>query len=117
MSWWVKLVSEKDNRPVSVPRFEDGGTYPLGGTTDADLNITYNYSPLYHTFLDKEEGLRWLHGKSGKDGAPRLEAAVRELGIDGDEDYWKPTRGNAGRALIQLLLWAEKHPDAIFRVD
>ena len=28
--------------------FEDGGTYALGGTTDCELNVTYNYSDKFN---------------------------------------------------------------------
>lgn len=99
---------------VKVPRFTDGGTYPVGGTTEAELNITYNYGKYY--WLCFEGGLRWLHGKQAGVTIERLERAVRLLGTTQDFDYWKPTPGNCGHALNILLGWARLHPNAVWEV-
>lgn len=114
MSWWVSL--ERDGKPVSVPRFVDGGTFKVAGSDTAELDITYNYSDHYREHLDSEEGLRWLDGKRADDCILRLLTAARALGTDTDPDYWKATPGNAGYALALLLGWAALHPDAVFRV-
>lgn len=115
MSWDVSLI--KNGKPTKVERFTEGGTYPIGGTTDAELNITYNYSELCYRYLDKEQGLKWLHERLAKNCIEKLENAVKELGIKQDKDYWKPTEGNAGHALNILLGWARKHPEAKFKVE
>lgn len=106
-----------DKQPATVEHFQEGGTQVMGGTDDAELNITYNYSWFYYRYLDKEEGLRWLYGKKAKDCVERLEAAVSELGTDQHDDYWADTPGNAGYALNILLQWAKQHPEAIFDGD
>lgn len=103
--------------PVKVKHFAEGGTQVMGGTDDAELNITYNYSWFYYQCLDKENGLRWLYGKSGKEAEPRLSAAVEILGTRQNSDYWADTPGNAGHALNILLEWARQYPDAIFNGD
>lgn len=36
---------------------------------------------------------------------------------DVDTDYWKPTEGNAKRALLQLLAMAKIRPDGIWDGD
>jgi len=82
------------------------------GSGEAVLNITYNYNNLYKTWLDKDEGIRWLHGKKAGSTIERLEMGVTILGTERDSDYWKATPGNAGYALSILLDWAKKHPDA-----
>jgi hypothetical protein len=88
----------------------------LGGTNRAELNVTYNYSPFYHEYLDKKEGLEFLDGKKAEECIPRLEKAVSILGVETDtDDYWKATKGNA--ALAILLSWAKQHPNAIFKVS
>jgi len=114
MSWWVHLVNK--NKPVIVPNHEFGGTHVLGGTTNAELNITYNYSPFYYQHIDKELGLQWLEGKKAKDCLSRLKGAVEALGIEQSKDYWKATAGNAGFALLILASWAVENPDAVFMV-
>lgn len=143
MSWWVSLLDHTKDPWCSygmgdkfVPQYdgdevcpspcypavrvrehEEGGTYVLGGSAVAELNITYNYSSLYYETLDKENGLRALHNQSGADWIERLEAAVKTLGTERDNDYWKATAGNAGAALARLLAWTKAHPEGIWRVS
>lgn len=106
-----------NGKPVQVERHQEGGTYVLGGTTAAKLNITYNYSWFFYRFLDEEDGIRWLYGKQAKDTVERLESAIKELGAVKYSDYWAPTPGNAGYALSILLKWAKQHPDAVWEGD
>jgi len=98
--------------PAQVSNHEEGGTFALGGTTDAWLNVTYNYSKFYYEHLDREQGIRWLYGKKAKDTRDRLQNAVEALGTDRGSNYWKATPGNAGYALAILLSWAMQHPEA-----
>jgi len=141
MSYDIYLETEDGEICVSSQRIQEGGTQVMGGTKECHLNITYNYSTLYRLTLDKEKGLRWLHGKTGRDTIGRLENAVELLGTNqyertvdncdrcgfhtgiGDgladpyskenrrHDYWAPTAGNAGYALNILLGWAKENPD------
>jgi len=115
MSWDVDL--EKNGKSVDVARHTEGGTYVLGGSIRAELNISYNYSPFYYKHLDNEDGLRWLHGKKAVECISRLKSAILKLGITRDSDYWKATHGNAGAALNLLLKWAESNPEAKFRIN
>ncbi|MBL7169522.1 MAG: hypothetical protein ISS48_00710 [Candidatus Aenigmarchaeota archaeon] len=116
MSFDVKLLDKK-GKICQVEKHTEGGTYVLGGTIDASLNITYNYSKLYSKYLDEKQGLRFLDGKKAKDVIERLRETVFILGIVRDRDYWKPTPGNAGYALVILLKWAKQHPEAMFKVS
>ena len=117
MSYDIELVDPETRLPVSVPRFAEGGTQAIGGSDEAHLNITYNYAPLFYSALDADDGIRWLYGKTGKRCAVHLRRAVDKLGTARDEDYWRPTRGNAGYALSILLEWAKQHPGAVFQGD
>lgn len=119
MSWWATL--EKDGKPVEVDRHEEGGTFALGGTPEAELNVTYNYGGHFREAWPEEiDGSgalrRMLDGRTGEETAPLLAAAVERLGTKRHSDYWEPTPGNAGRALDTLWRWAEEHPDATWRV-
>lgn len=116
MSWWVSLV-DADGKLVQVENFSEGGTYAIGGSTEADLNITYNYSPFYYEYLSKRKGLRWLHGKKAKKTITKLAAAVQLLGTERAADYWWKTKGNTGYALSILLRWAKANPEAIWNVN
>lgn len=115
MSYTVKLC--KDGEIVRVPPHQEGGTTIVGGSDLACMDITYNYSWFYYRFLDKDKGLRVIYGKTGEECVPMLEAAVKELGFQQYDNYWAPTPGNAGYALLILSNWARQHPTAVFCGD
>lgn len=116
MSFWVSLSDENDDL-VFVDLHAEGGTYAIGGTDQADINVTYNYAKFYFKHLDEEKGLRWLHEKQAKDTLERLEKAVEILGTKQETDYWAATEGNAGHALNVLVGWAKQHPEGVWRVS
>lgn len=93
-----------------------GGTYQIGGCPEASLNITYNYSRHYYRLMG-EKGIRTLYGMSGAESLPLLQTAIDRLDDDIDDDYWKPTEGNAKRALVQLKALAQMRPDGIWSGD
>jgi hypothetical protein len=121
----------------SEPHHMRGGTYSVGGTTEARLNITYNYFPQFaRAFPDLAKprklapawmcddfvgrpirGIRTIYGLTGAESMPLLAAAIAALGDDVDPDYWKPTDGNAKRALVQLRALAMMRPDGIWDGD
>lgn len=111
MSWWVYLCEHPGDpgSAVTVPEFQEGGTQVLGGSTVAELNVTYNYGKY---FRFKEE----LHGKQAKDVVLTLSRTILRLGTKRDNDYWKSTEGNVGYTCSILLDWASKYPDAWFEV-
>lgn len=108
MSYWVYL--NDDRGTVEVEPHEEGGTYVLGGTPRAELNVTYNYSR--HFSVKKE-----LDGKTAGETIPILVDAVRRLGVERDPNYWNPTEGNVGYMASILLCWALQHPDAVWSVS
>jgi hypothetical protein len=81
MSYWVYLRNKNDEE-VKVKKHQEGGTYALGGVDTAELNITYNYGKYYRKHLSPRLGLRWLNNKLARVVIKKLEAAVKELGID-----------------------------------
>ncbi len=107
MSYWVYL--EKDGETVGVNKHADGGTFVLGGTDKAQLNVTYNYSKHY--------SVRNLDGKKAIETIDELKDKVNEFGTKRDSDYWASTKGNVGYALNILLGWAKQHPEAVWRVS
>jgi hypothetical protein len=108
MSWWVYL-EDKDGKPVEVSAHSEGGTYAVGGISEAELNVTYNYG--------KHFAFKTLNGKAASETVEGLTALVAKLGTDRDEDYWNPTPGNVGHAASILLAWAKQHPAAKWRVS
>lgn len=94
-----------------------GGTYALGGTREATLNITYNYSTHFRRVIAEDVGIRRLYGLTGAQSIPILESAIMKLKDDVDNDYWRATEGNARQALIGLLVFAKARPDGVWSGD
>lgn len=118
MSYDISLVDPVSKKVLELdsPHHMRGGTYAVGGTTEASLNVTYNYSKHFYRVMG-EGGIRSLYGKSAVDSIPILERAITQLGDDVSVDYWEPTEGNAKRSLIQLLTLAKMRPDGMWDGD
>lgn len=118
MSYDIYLVDENND----VIEFDDvhhisGGTRAIGGTTEAWLNVTWNYGKHFARVLG-ENGIRTIYGMKGKDAEPILRnAALMLLDDFDDKDYWNPTEGNAKRALLNLADLAALAPDGTFTGD
>jgi hypothetical protein len=84
VSYDIRLTEPDTGDTICFDEAHDhkGGTYAMGGTNEAWLNITYNYSPFYRQHVDNEQGIRWLYGKTGAEVLPRLRAAVAKLGTE-----------------------------------
>ena len=128
----------KETVHFDTPHQMTGGTYAYGGTTEAWLNITYNYSRWYYKdgVFSKNgmdgEGIRTIYGLSGAESIPIIEHAIKTLESmtedltekeiqehkDGSAGgYWTPTRANAIKPLYQLLEMAKIRPDAVWDGD
>jgi hypothetical protein len=137
MSYDISLVDPVtgDTLELDAPHHMRGGTYQVGGTTRAHLNVTYNYYRHFHRVFDvlvkpREKapewlrddgapvsGVRTLYGLTGAESLPVLDKAIAALGDDVNRDYWKPTEGNAKRALVQLRALAAMRPDGLWSGD
>ena len=84
------------------PHNISGGTYQVGGTTELWIHITYNYAKHFQNTLGKR-GIRTIYGMTGEESIPVLQAATDKLKDDVHEDYWKPTEGNAKKALLDCI--------------
>lgn len=115
-----------------------GGTYAIGGTREAWLNVTWNYADWYYMDgvfqpIDGEShGIRTIYGMTGAESIPVLKSAIhvletcnkdisdeerKECEEQGISGYWMPTRENAIRPLYQLLAFAQMRPDGVFDGD
>ena len=100
-----------------------GGTYCVGGTREAWLNITYNYGKHYYRVVgeitgdEDNRGIRHIYGMSGAESMPFLEKMIERLGNEKSDDYWEPTEGNAKAALYKLHALASLRPDGIWGGD
>lgn len=119
MSYDLRLVDPvtKEGLHVDKPHQMAGGTHAIGGTTELWLNITYNYGEIFRRVFNREKGIRALYGMTGAQSIPLLEAGMRALKDDVDDDYWKATEGNAKQALAGLLAIAQMRPDGVWDGD
>lgn len=118
MSYDIYLIDPETKKVLHSDRVHEikGGTYASDGTTELFLNITYNYSPFFYKTLG-EKGIRTIYGMTGRQSIPILQSAVDQLQNDNEGDYWKPTEGNARRALLDLIKLANMRPDGIWEGD
>ena len=114
MSHDIRMVNSMTERTVlQVEKFEEGGTHVLGGSTDADLNYTYNYGEVWEFIGWRPDDLQGLRGDVC---TPKLRELVRRYADvkPYQRDYWAPTLGNGMLVVRRLLAWAEQHPDGYF---
>ena len=104
MSYDIR-IKRKDGTVVELRERHTiiGGTYALGGTTEAWLNVTYNYGRIFRRLLG-EEGIRVIYGMNIKDARSILANAAASLGnAEPDADYWKACDGNVRKAILSLI--------------
>jgi hypothetical protein len=118
MSYDIELTDSVTGEVLQTEEkhFIAGGTHVVGGTRDLWVNITYNYSQIFHDTLG-EDGIRTIYNKTGAESIPILKEAISKLKDDVDKDYWKATEGNAKQALCGLLAFAQLRPDGIWKGD
>lgn len=118
MSYDINLCDPvtHDVLELDDPHDMRGGTYAMGGTREAHLNVTYNYGSSFRKVLG-EDGIRTIYGMTGAESIPVLEAAASRLADDATGNYWDATEGNAKRALLQLVALAKLRPDGIWDGD
>jgi hypothetical protein len=119
VSYDISLLDPATKQTIMLdsPHYMRGGTYAIGGTYLAELNVTYNYGPHFRAVLDETKGIRVLYGMTGAESIPLLQQAIDKLKDDVAEDYWEPTEGNAKQALCQLLALATMRPDGVWDGD
>jgi hypothetical protein len=113
---YLKDPTTGETIELDEPHQLRGGTYCVGGTTEATLNVTYNYAKHYYRVMG-EKGIRGIYGLTGEQSIPVLATAVAQLGGDRSGDYWAPTEGNAREALMDLLALAQMAPHGIWDGD
>lgn len=119
MGYDIKLKDAVSGETIlfDSPHQIRGGTYAVGGTDEAWLSVTYNYSKHFYRVVDEKDGIRVLYGKTGAESIPILKEAISKLKNDVSDDYWEATEGNAKQALVGLLAFAQLRPDGIWDGD
>lgn len=136
MSYDISLTDPVTGETLELdaPHHMRGGTYAVGGSTRAHLNVTWNYATHYYRIFKPAPlrpgvdphyanesgtvgGIRSIYGLTGAESIPVLQNAIDQLGDDIHHDYWEPTEGNAKRALAQLLALAKMRPDGVWNGD
>ena len=137
MSYDIYLVDPVTGETLELPEphFMRGGTYAVGGTTKAHLNVTYNYGKHFYRVLEglpaphpkapaglhgqgePVGGIRTIYGLTGAESLQVLDRAIARLKDDVTDNYWEATEGNAKQALMQLRALATMRPDGIWSGD
>lgn len=120
MGYDIQLERDGETVHFSENHQIAGGTYAIGGTTEAWMSVTYNYAPFYYRVFG-EGGIRTIYGMTPADSIPVLRDAMGKLGTDATNNYWDATEGNAARALQGLIdiaqIAVQEAPDAIWAGD
>lgn len=116
MSYDIAIVDPNGEvRQFDSPKHILGGTYAVGGSHVAEVNVTYNYSPFYMALW--KGGIKSFDGMPAHDVADAMRLAIMSLGTEEDDDYWTATPGNAGSALQTIVSVIEDCPaDSFIRV-
>jgi hypothetical protein len=111
MSWDIYFEKNGETVMLDEPLDIRGGTYCMGGTREAWLNVTWNYGKHFRFGeLDKKTAAEAI--------MVLVPAALRLNASDTDPDYWKPTEGNVRRAIENLLTLARSVPaDSVIRIS
>lgn len=104
MSYDIEVFDPATSKVIVLEQrhYLKGGTYVLGGSNEAHLNITYNYARHFKRIWG-EKGIRIIYGMRVADTLPVLATALPLLGDDMVDDYWAPTEGNAKHAILDLM--------------
>lgn len=118
MSYDLELIDPTAGNVVELEQRHHlrGGTYAVGGTTEAAFNITYNYSKYFYDTLG-EKGIRTIYGMTGAESIPVLTAAADQLEGEAADNYWEATSGNAKCALLALIELAKLAPHGVWDGD
>lgn len=113
------------------------GLFTVQATTEAWLNVTYNYTQYFRDATEGDSrfygedvegkyvnmGIRGIYGKTGaesipmlKDMAERIQSKVATESIVSN-DYWTASAANAVKPIYQLLAFAELRPDGVWMGD
>jgi hypothetical protein len=127
MSYDIYVVDENKETIVLEQKHQlAGGTFAVGGTTEAHFNITYNYSAVYAMVFPRRKSIGLLDGKTLQQADTIILKAMAKIPhSDSGErchDYWTPTPNNAWIALNDLhkmfnLIPEEKRETARIRVS
>lgn len=112
MSYSVSIINPDTGAILEAPIPLDlrGANYVVGGTTELELTITYNYHEHLQTALGVL-GLDGLDGLAAHETWTLILAGIAVLDNDVVDDYWAATEGNAKLALINLLIMACVSPE------
>lgn len=88
--------------------------YDYGNDCD-ELYTSYNYSWYFYHYLDKEQGLRFIYGKRGRDVLLFLLKMRQDLQgspawLTTEEDGWNHTVGNCIYFINQIIASCIKSP-------
>lgn len=80
MSYDIYITDESGKTlTLDTPHDLKGGTYAVGGTTEAHFNITFNYAKYFYSTIDQEKGIKVIDGQKVVDTIELLTKAMKDL--------------------------------------
>jgi hypothetical protein len=93
---------------------------PCCGTSIEGTHVkeTFNRHKIYYDKLDKEQGIRWLYGKSYAQIKDRCHYFIKEVGTDINGYFYDGEDvGYAGIIIQKILTYAKEYPFAVIKGD
>ncbi len=111
---WDEAVEHFRRQKVHLAQkhYITGGMFAVGGTDDPWLHVTFNYAEAFCKFLGGD-GINDFHDRPVRETLPKLIEAVSNMHGEPDDDYWKPTEGNARAALMNMIQLACLSPETL----
>ena len=124
MNYDIAIIEPSNGQTLKLPHRHQlrGGTFAIGGTDHAELNVTYNYAKIFQEAFKDPDGIKTLAMRNVLTGLLLLQNAIANLSGMPDDDYWKATPGNARKALCELaalgnmVLATGKNDDAVWEI-
>jgi len=87
---------------------------PICGESRRYFKEHRNRAHLYYKYLDKEQGIDWLNGKTYEQIKKRAERFIHTMGTDLHGDWTnRNDKGRAGRFMIHVLEYTKQYPDCV----
>lgn len=111
MGYSLEIIDPKTGSAFDLGATYDirGSTYAVGGTRWAEIDVTFNYTPIIQRVLGCK--LADLHGRDAQDTVKPLREAADKLSLfPCCDDYWHACEPNVRTTLLQLAALAEMCP-------
>jgi hypothetical protein len=118
MSYDISLVdiTTKEVLQLERPIYLCSATYPIGGSTECWMSMTFNYGTILRRIFPPD-GIHQFHDMVAEASIPLLVDGITQLKWDVSNDYWEATEGNVKAALLSMITLALIRPDGVWEIS